>query len=128
MVLFFLAATILPPSPSHPERSYSTNLPPSPPVTWPAGWQTRGSFVEPPWREPKAARPVLHLPKPALDSFGVAIHTERALRVPPSLALSDRLDPLAESAVAQEGGSPTPAEPGALMDMARISDVFSGSA
>ena len=28
MVLFFLVATILPPSPSHRERSYSTNLPP----------------------------------------------------------------------------------------------------
>ena len=44
---------------------------------------------------------------------------------------SNPASPPSESAVAQEGGSPTPAEPaepGALMDMARISDVFSGSA
>ena len=44
---------------------------------------------------------------------------------------SDPASPPSESAVAQEGGSPAPAEPaepGALMDMGHIGDVFSGSA
>ena len=44
---------------------------------------------------------------------------------------SNPASPPSESAAAQEGGSPAPAEPvepGALMDMGRISGVFSGSA